>query len=147
MNFESYASQIKDLRLDLKNKEEKLKIVQKRLQVKNTEMIMTSINKVKFASLNDKRYYFSDGIVSLPFGHPSLREIIEYKKSLEEIHNVIEDEKFKILKEENKIVNSIERLRILRSIYSQPVTYFTIKQIDCLFLLKTIILLQQNNIF
>ena len=127
MNFESYALQIKDLRLDLKNKEEKLKIVQKRLQVKNTEMIMTSINKVKFASLNDKRYYFSDGIVSLPFGHPSLREITEYKKSLEEIHNVIEDEKFKILKEENKIVNSIERLRILRSIYSQPITYFTIK--------------------
>ena len=43
------------------------------------------------------------------------------------MHNVIEDEKFKILKEENKIVNSIERLRILRSIYSQPITYFTIK--------------------
>ena len=43
---------------------------------------MTSVNKIKFASLNDKRYYGSDGIVSLPFGHPLLNEVREYKKSL-----------------------------------------------------------------
>ena len=30
-------------------------------------MTMTSVNKVQFATLNDKRYYFSDGIVSIPF--------------------------------------------------------------------------------
>ena len=30
---------------------------------------VTTVNKVQLASLNDKRYYFSDGIVSLPFGH------------------------------------------------------------------------------
>ena len=47
-------------------------------------MIMTSVNKIKFASLNDKRYYGSDGIVSLPFGHPLLNEVREYKKSLPE---------------------------------------------------------------
>ena len=35
-------------------------------------MKMTSVNKVQFASLNDKRYYFLGGIVFLPFGHPSL---------------------------------------------------------------------------
>ena len=52
---------VKDLRLDLKNKVEKEKVIQKRLQVKNTEIIMTSSDKVKFAQLNDKRYYFSDG--------------------------------------------------------------------------------------
>ena len=45
-------------------------------------MIMTNVNKIKFASLNDKRYYGSDGIVSLPFGHPLLNEVREYKKSL-----------------------------------------------------------------
>ena len=38
-------------------------------------MIMTSINKVKLASINDKRHYGSDGIVSLPFGHHLLNEI------------------------------------------------------------------------
>ena len=68
MDFERYASRIKDLRLDLDTEVEQEKIVQKRLQVKNTQMIMTSTNKVKFARLNDKRYYFSDGVVSLPFG-------------------------------------------------------------------------------
>lgn len=32
-------------------------------------MKMTSVNKVQFAGLNDKRYDFSGGIVYLPFGH------------------------------------------------------------------------------
>ena len=127
MDFERYANRIKDLRLDLKNKVEKEKVVQKRLQVKNTEMIMASSDKVKFAQLNDKRYYFSDGIVSLPFGHPSLNEIRNYKKSLKDIHLVIEEEKEKLLKNENKVVNLSERLRILRTIYSQPFKYYTLK--------------------
>ena len=127
MDFERYANRIKDLRLDLKNKVEKEKVIQKRLQVKNTEMIMTSSNKIKFGQLNDKRYYFSDGIVSLPFGHPSLNEIRNYKKLLKDIHLVIEEEKEKLLKNENKVVNLNERLRILRTIYSQPFKYYTLK--------------------
>ena len=95
--FENYANRITMLRqLDCKQKEKK--IVQKRLQVKNTNMIMTSVNKVQFVSLNDKRYYFFDGIVSLPFGHPSLAYIRDYKKSLPKIHTVIKKEKYKLLK-------------------------------------------------
>ena len=61
--------------------------MQKRLQVKNRNMIMTSINKVKFTRLNDKRYYGFDGIVSLPFGYSLLNEVREYKKSLRKIHS------------------------------------------------------------
>ena len=130
MNFESYAARIKNLRDDLKfdsGKEKKGKNIQKRLQVKNTNMTMTSVNKVKFASLNDKRYYFSDGVVSLPVGHPSLNIVREYKKSFSKIHNVIAKEKNEILKLENVAVNDNERLRILRSIFSQPISYFTLK--------------------
>ena len=128
MDFERYASRIKDLRLDLDSEVEQEKVVQKRLQVKNTNMIMTSSNKVKFTRLNDKRYYFSDGIVSLPFGHPSLDEIRNYKKSLsDDIHRVIEEEKNKLLNDENIVVNSNERLRILRSIYAQSINYYTLK--------------------
>ena len=59
--------------------------------------MMTSVNKVQFASLNDKRYYFSDRIVSLPFRHPSLSELRDYKKSLLKIHTVIKEEKDKLL--------------------------------------------------
>ena len=127
MDFERYASRIKDLRFDLNSNVEQETVVQKRLQIKNTEMIMTSVGKVKFARLNDKRYYFSDGIVSFPFGHPLLEELREYKKSLTEIHKSIEKEKNKLLKYENEVVNSHQRLRILRSIYSQPINYYTLK--------------------
>ena len=74
---------------------------------------MTRINKVKFARLNDKRYYGSDSIISLPFGHPLLNEVREYKKSLPKIHTVIEQEKDKILFLENKDIAKIERLRLL----------------------------------
>ena len=67
---------------------------------------------MQFASLNDKRYYFSDGIVSLPFGHPSLTKLRDYKKSLPKIHTVIENEKEKekLLKLENRVVNKNKRL-------------------------------------
>ena len=129
MTFESYAARIKNLRDDLGfdfERNEK-KIIQKRLQVKNTNMTMTTVNKVKFASLNNKRYYFSDGIVSLPFAHPSLNSVRQYKKSLPKIHTAIAKEKNEILKYENVAVNDNERLRILRSIFSQPITYFTLK--------------------
>ena len=91
-------------------------------------MTMTSVNKVQFASLNDKRYYFSDGIVSLRFGHLSLKEVREYKKSLSKIHTVIAREKNKILQYENAAVNDNERLRISRSIFSQPITYYRLKR-------------------
>ena len=90
-------------------------------------MPMTSVNKVQFASLNNKRYYIWDGIVPLPFGHPSLKEIRDYKKFLSKIHTVIAKGKDKILLYENRVVNDNERLRILRSIFSQPITYYALK--------------------
>ena len=55
--------------------------------------MMTTVNKMQFASLNDKRYYFSDGIVSLMFGYQSSSELRDYKISLPKIHTVIKEEK------------------------------------------------------
>ena len=57
LNLESYAGRIATLR-EPDNERNKKQIVQKKLQVSNTEMKMTSVNKVQFASLNDKRFYF-----------------------------------------------------------------------------------------
>lgn len=37
-------------------------------------------SKFKSAQIKDKRYYFSDGIVSLPFSHPYLKEIVDFKR-------------------------------------------------------------------
>ena len=39
-----------------------------------------AVIKNKFSQLNDKRFYFPDGIVLLPFGHINLKEIENYKK-------------------------------------------------------------------
>ena len=92
MNFESYAERINVLK-EIGNEKNEKKLVQKGLQVKNTEMKTASVNKVQFASLNDKRFYFSGGIVSLLFGHPTLSSLQDIKKSYRKIHTVIEKEK------------------------------------------------------
>ena len=77
--------------------------------------------------VKNKRYYFSGGIVSLPFGHSPLKEVRNYKNFLPKIHTVILKEKNKILQYENEAVNDNKRLRILRSIFSQPITYYKLK--------------------
>ena len=124
MMFENYANRIKRLRHDLNKSQSVENIKQKRLEVRNTNMKMTTVCKAKFARLNDKRYYFSDGIVSLPFGHILLDKVRKYKKQLTKIHEQIEKEKETILKYENEAVMQNERLRILRCIFSQPLVYY-----------------------
>ena len=42
-------------------------------------MKMVLINKSKFSEMNDKRYYFPDGILSLAFSHPLLNKTREMK--------------------------------------------------------------------
>ena len=85
-------------------------------------MKMTSVKKVQFTSLNDKRYYFSGGIVSLPFGPPTLSSIRNLNKSYPKTHSVIKKERGRLLKLKNQIVAKSERPRVLRSISSQPIT-------------------------
>ena len=99
-------------------------MIQKRFQVKNAEMKMTRVSKVQFASLNDKRCYFSNGIVSLPFGLPLLPDLRELKKPYPKIHTIIEKEKNKSIKMENQAIAKHERLRVLRNIFAQPITYY-----------------------
>ena len=43
-------------------------------------MVKTSVIKNKFSQFNDKRFYFPDGVVSLPFYHPILSKIDEFKQ-------------------------------------------------------------------
>ena len=42
-------------------------------------MKIKSVCKVQFGQLNDKRFYFWDGIVYLPFGHPYTEELRKNK--------------------------------------------------------------------
>ena len=73
MEFEDHAKRINSIReietfgqLSPENK----------FSIKNNEMILQEIEKSKFAQINDKRYYFSDEIVSLPFSYPYLHETV-----------------------------------------------------------------------
>ena len=50
-----------------------------RFTVKKGNMVKTTVTKTKFSQLNDKRFHFLDGILSLPYGHPSLEEISNFK--------------------------------------------------------------------
>ena len=41
-------------------------------------MMLEEIEKSKFAQINDKKYFFNDGILSLPFSYRFLLKIVNY---------------------------------------------------------------------
>ena len=52
-----------------------------RFTVDKGEMVKKKkVTKTKFSQLNDKRFYFPNGVHSLPFGHHNLKEIDEFKR-------------------------------------------------------------------
>ena len=80
MEFENYAkgiNSVKDIKTFGQNLPEKQK--QNRFAIKQNEMALEEIEKSKFAQINDKQYYFSNGIVSLPISHPLLHESNQFK--------------------------------------------------------------------
>ena len=81
MSYENYAERIKQLYAFehfKKSKTERKKVV--RFTVKKGNMTTTQVDKKKFSQINDKRFYFPDAVLSLPFGHEALKELEKYKK-------------------------------------------------------------------
>ena len=122
MCFEAYISRI--LEIDKKPKQNK-KTIQKRFQVKNIEMKITTVNKVQFASLNNKRYHCPDGITPLSYGHPLLLELRKRKKAFPKVQKLIKEEKNNLLKEELNAIRKHERINTSRTILSQPILLIT----------------------
>ena len=89
-------------------------------------MQMLSIKKSEFGGLNDKRYYFSDGICSITYEHYLLNDIGNEKKKYKHIHQHVQQIKYDLQYNENKSTNKSERIRISRSILNQPFTYFNL---------------------
>ena len=50
-----------------------------RLNEVHSKMQKKSVTKTKFSQFSDKRFYFSDGITSLPLSHPYLKDLNKYK--------------------------------------------------------------------
>ena len=87
-------------------------------------MQMKGVSKVQFGKLNDKRFYFSNGITSLPYGHPSLENVRKKKQKNRLIHKKIQEKKYEYLKEESKVLNDNQRLYVLKQISNQsPMLY------------------------
>ena len=85
---------------------------------------MKSVSQVQFGQLNDKRFYFSNGITSLPYGHPSLEKVREQENKYCSIHKIIQSKKDDFLKEEIKVIENNPRLDILNQIFNQvPLIY------------------------
>ena len=92
-------------------------------------MTTHKIIKTKFSQLNNKRLYFLNGILSLPFGHLSLNELDEYKKNKgQRIEKCFWTEKQKLLEFENKALKNCPRLDFLNNILLQVPK---IVNIDC----------------
>ena len=124
MNFESFASRIMDFREFTPAKKNPEKIIQKRFQIKNTNMRMTNVSRNQFGLLNCKRYYLTDGLTSLPYGHFLLSSLREKKKEYKKIHKKVMQIKDEILREEFSASSKCERIRVLRCILAQLPTYY-----------------------
>ena len=77
--------------------------------------------KSKFSQLNDKRFYFPNAIISLPFGHEALSEIDKFKKNQgQRIEQYFLQSRNELLDLEKKALKKCSRLNILDEILMQP---------------------------
>ena len=81
MGFENFSNRIKSLaNFDTFEKPPAEYKEVSRFSVHQGEMFKKIVAKIKFSQLNGKRFYFADGIVSLPFDHKNLKEIDDLKQ-------------------------------------------------------------------
>ena len=103
MNYENYAERIKplyDFDTYKKSKADSKNLV--RISVKKGEVTTYTKKKNKFSQLNDKRFYFPSGIISLPFGHKYVEEIDDYKNEKgQRTEKYFSKEKTRLLELEN----------------------------------------------
>ena len=80
MNFENYTKRLVSLTnfYTFEKPPANYKEVS-RLTAFQGEMEKKTVTKTKFLQFNDKRFYFSDGITSLPLSHPYLKELVEFE--------------------------------------------------------------------
>ena len=102
VDFDSYSSRLADLNEFSKEIFKKpKKIQQKTFQIINESVQMKAVSKVQFGQLSNKRFYFSNGLMSLPYGHPCLEDLGKEKQKYRANHKTIQDKKYDFLKQES----------------------------------------------
>ena len=132
MDFSAYCSKLCNITDYFESyfkgeKQKSKKIKQKRFQVINDAMQMTTVNKIQFGQLNDKRFYFPNGIVSLPFGHFLFNDIRKLRHQHRDIHLQIQKKKWEFIKQENEVINKNERLSVFYQIINGVPTMYTLE--------------------
>ena len=118
MGMDAFAKRLQSLST-MKNNSSKLvrdKLIQTRFKKLLGEIQMVKINKYGLCQLNDKVYYFENGLVSLPHGHPALKDVIEQRqnKSIDELFSdKVEEESLKL---EDIALSKIKTLRYYSTI-------------------------------
>ena len=94
-------------------------------------MTTYKVIKTKFSQLNDKRFYFVNAIISLPFGHNSLTELDTFKRNKgQRIEWYFLKEKEKLLGLEKKTFEKCPRSNFLNNILLQVVKVVLLKTIQ-----------------
>ena len=129
MDFSAYCSKLASITdyFESHIRPNKTKIKQKRFQVINDGMQMITVNKIQFGQLNDKRFYFPNGIVSLSFGHFLLDEHRKERSQNRNIHLQIKERKWEFIKKENEILNKNGRLSVSCQIINGCPALYTLK--------------------
>ena len=112
MDYENYAERIKPLyNFDSFKKPKTDSTPMVKISVKKGEMTTRKIVKSKFSQLNDKRFYFPNAIILLPFGHSALKELDDLKKNKgQRIEDYFLQDRYKILEMEKKLLKSVQDL-------------------------------------
>ena len=121
MDYENFAERIKPLfsfDIYVKPKKDTKPVV--RISVRKGEMTTHKIIKSKFSQLNNKRFYFPNAVVSLPFGHYVLKDLDKFKKDKgQRIENYFLKEKEHLFQLEKRALKKCSRLDFLSNILLQ----------------------------
>ena len=92
------------------------------------EMVKGTVRKNKFSVLNDKRFYFPDGVVSSPFYHPVVAETDNFKQKRGKKSKNISGRKKELFKMEKKSLRNHPRLYLYHQILTSTPKTFNISQ-------------------
>ena len=102
-----------------------------RFNVLAGEMIKSTYVKNKFSHISDKRFYFPDGVASLPFYHPILSKIDEFKqKKGQKIEKYFWEEKRHMFRLEKKALKNHPRLYLYHQVLMSAPKSFNISRKD-----------------
>ena len=91
-------------------------------------MVKGTVRKNKFSVLNDKRFYFPDGVVSSPFYHPVVAETDNFKQKRGKKSKNISGRKKELFKMEKKSLRNHPRLYLYHQILTSTPKTFNISQ-------------------